>query len=100
MGYRWFVDINNLLGAKRSSLLYAVIRSGLLSGKLSQTTQTLHITRSTARSFERDEWAALEKRILAWKTGLAGVLEVVANARRQSGNPHNSLQAHATTVAA
>ncbi|KAK0190630.1 hypothetical protein F5146DRAFT_1102954 [Armillaria mellea] len=62
-----------------------VIRAGLLSGKLSQTTQSLHIMRSTARTFEREQWEVLEKRILAWKAGLAGVLEVVANARRQNG---------------
>jgi len=61
-----------------------VIREGLVSGKLSQTTQTLHITRSTARTFEREQWAALEKRLVAWKTGLAGVLEVVATARASS----------------
>lgn len=62
-----------------------VIRAGLLSGKLSQTTQSLHIMRSTARTFEREQWEVLEKRMLAWKAGLAGVLEVVANARRQNG---------------
>ena len=61
-----------------------VIRAGLLSGKLSQTTQTLHITRSAARTFEREQWLALEKRLVAWKTGLAGVLEVVATARTSS----------------
>ncbi|KAJ6616235.1 PCI domain-containing protein [Mycena sp. CBHHK59/15] len=60
-----------------------VIRAGLLSGKLSQTSQSLHVTRSTARTFEREQWEALEKRLVAWKTGLAGVLEVVANARKQ-----------------
>jgi translation initiation factor 3 subunit M len=61
-----------------------VIREGLVSGKLSQTTQTLHITRATARTFEREQWEALEKRLVAWKTGLAGVLEVVATARTSS----------------
>ncbi|KAJ7368777.1 hypothetical protein DFH08DRAFT_762833 [Mycena albidolilacea] len=60
-----------------------VIRAGLLSGKLSQTSQSLHITRSTARTFEREQWEALEKRLVAWKAGLAGVLEVVAAARKQ-----------------
>ncbi|KAF8897764.1 hypothetical protein BD779DRAFT_1608279 [Infundibulicybe gibba] len=52
-----------------------VIRAGLLSGKLSQTTQSLHITRSTPRTFERAQWETLEKRLLAWKAGLAGVLD-------------------------
>ncbi|KAJ6561531.1 PCI domain-containing protein [Mycena vulgaris] len=64
-----------------------VIRAGLLSGKLSQTSQSLHITRSTARTFEREQWEALEKRLVAWKAGLAGVLEVAATARKQ-GTPH------------
>lgn len=61
-----------------------VIRVGLVSGKLSQTTQTLHISRSTARTFEREQWEALEKRLIAWKSGLASVLEVVATARASS----------------
>ncbi|KAL1754733.1 hypothetical protein FB107DRAFT_263039 [Schizophyllum commune] len=62
-----------------------VIRAGLVLGKLSQTTKTLHIVRATARSFEREQWEALEKRLVAWKTGLVGVMEVIANARRQGG---------------
>ncbi|KAL0580738.1 hypothetical protein V5O48_001296 [Marasmius crinis-equi] len=62
-----------------------VIRAGLVWGKLSQTKQTLHITRATARTFEREQWEALEKRLLAWRSGLNNVLEVVANARRQGG---------------
>lgn len=45
----------------------------------------LNIIRSTARTFEREQWEALEKRLLAWKCGLNNVLEVVANARRQGG---------------
>jgi translation initiation factor 3 subunit M len=61
-----------------------VIRSGLVSGKLSQTSQTLHITRSTARTFELEQWAALEKILVAWKSGLAEVLDVVAAARKKT----------------
>ncbi|KAF9464796.1 hypothetical protein BDZ94DRAFT_1307517 [Collybia nuda] len=69
-----------------------VIRAGLVWGKLSQTTQSLHITRATARTFEKEQWEVLEKRLVAWKSGLAGVLEVVANARRQGGHgqPQNT----------
>lgn len=52
---------------------------------MSQTAQTLHIVRSTARVFEREQWEALEKRILVWKAGLASVLEVVADAKKQGG---------------
>ncbi|KAJ3899321.1 PCI domain-containing protein [Lentinula edodes] len=57
-----------------------VIRTGLLSGKLSQTSQTLYTTRSTARSFEREQWKALERYLLSLKLGLSGVLEVVDDA--------------------
>jgi translation initiation factor 3 subunit M len=71
----------------------SVIRAGLLSGKLSQTTQTLHITRSTARTFEREEWEVLEKRLVAWKAGLTGVMEVVASARRQGSGHAPTTQA-------
>ncbi|KAL0950227.1 hypothetical protein HGRIS_010214 [Hohenbuehelia grisea] len=63
-----------------------VVRVGLISGKLSQTTHTLHITRASARTFQLEEWKALEKRAVAWKAGLATVLEVIANARRSAGN--------------
>jgi len=60
-----------------------VIRTGLLSGKLSQTTQSLHVYRSSARAFEREQWEALEKRLVAWKAGLASVLEVVTSAQKR-----------------
>ncbi|KAG5648768.1 hypothetical protein DXG03_000116 [Asterophora parasitica] len=69
-----------------------VIRAGLVWGKLSQTTQSLHITRATARTFEKEQWEALEKRLQAWKAGLSGVLEVVVSAKRQAGlgQPQNA----------
>ncbi|KAG1831009.1 hypothetical protein EV424DRAFT_1307377, partial [Suillus variegatus] len=51
-----------------------VICAGLLSGKLSQTTRSLHVFRSSARTFERERLEALEKRVVAWKAGLASVL--------------------------
>lgn len=63
----------------------AVIRAGLLSGKMSQSTQSLHIVRSTVRVFEKEQWEALEKRVLAWRTSLTSVMEVVAGAKRQAG---------------
>lgn len=62
-----------------------VIRAGLVWAKLSQTTQSMHIARATARTFEKEQWEALEKRLVGWKTSLAGVLEVVASARKQNG---------------
>ena len=72
-----------------------VIRAGLVSGKLSQTTQTFHIVRASARAFERPQWEALEKRLAAWKISLAGVLEVVASAKKR-----NSPEPPAAVVAA
>ena len=63
----------------------AVIRAGLVSGRLSQKSQTFHVTRATARSFERPQWELLEQRLQAWKTGIASVLDVVAAARRRGG---------------
>ncbi|KAJ2917498.1 hypothetical protein MD484_g2913, partial [Candolleomyces efflorescens] len=63
-----------------------VIRAGLVWGKLSQNTQSLFVTRATSRTFGREQWELLEKRLLAWKSGLAGVLEVVANAKRTAGH--------------
>ncbi|RDX53739.1 PCI-domain-containing protein [Lentinus brumalis] len=61
------------------------IRAGLLTGKLSQTAQTLHVTRATARAFEREQWELLEKRLQAWKAGLASVLETVSASRKKVG---------------
>lgn len=80
---RWFID---------------AIRAGLVSGKLSQTSQSAHVSRATARVFEREQWETLERRLVAWKTGLAGVLEVVAVARRQGSIGHNSAQAQAVAA--
>lgn len=64
------------------SQLLAVIRAGLIWGKLSQTTQSLQVIRSTSRTFEREQWQALEKRLVAWKSGLENVLNVVASAKK------------------
>lgn len=69
----------------RSSCYVTVIRAGLVSGRLSQKTQTLHVTRATARSFERPQWELLEQRLHAWKASIASVLEVVAAAQRRGG---------------
>ncbi|TCD70003.1 hypothetical protein EIP91_005253 [Steccherinum ochraceum] len=61
------------------------IRAGLVSGKLSQTSQTFHVVRAKARVFERAQWESLEKRLAAWKAGLASVLEVVASTKKRNG---------------
>ncbi|KAH9983835.1 PCI-domain-containing protein [Russula vinacea] len=58
--------------------------SGLLTAKLAQPAQTLRVTRATARVFGPQEWALLVKRLAEWRAGLAGVLDVVATARRRN----------------
>ncbi|KAH0840248.1 hypothetical protein J3R83DRAFT_1255 [Lanmaoa asiatica] len=73
-----------------------VIRVGLISGKLSQTTQNLHVSRSSARKFEREQWEALEKRLFAWKAGLASVIEIVAHAQGRGGSVVEAVQATQT----
>ena len=57
-----------------------MIRAGLLSGKLSQATQTLHVARASPRGFGSEQWGVLEQRLLAWKTGLAGIQAVLGSA--------------------
>jgi len=42
------------------------------------------VTRATARVFGPQEWALLVKRLAGWRAGLAGVLDVVAAARRRN----------------
>lgn len=85
MGYRWCVFSPFTLTSVLPRIPPSVIRAGLVSGKLSQSSRVFHITRSTSRAFERDQWAALEQRLVAWQTGLAEVLAVVTSAR-EKGN--------------
>ena len=83
---RWVID-GTLSSFMCTSILLTsrlVIRAGLVSGKLSQSSRVFHITRSTSRVFERDQWATLEQRLVAWQTGLTAVLAVVASAREKS----------------
>lgn len=64
------------------------IRAKILAGKLSQPTQTFHITRATTTSYlpfnEKSQWESLEKKLLAWRSGLVGVLGVVSGAKEQA----------------
>lgn len=79
----WFIYLTIYVPHRTLLIIFCllVIRVGLISGKLSQTTQTMHIIRSTPRTFENEQWQLLEKRLVAWKSGLASVLEVISNAR-------------------
>jgi translation initiation factor 3 subunit M len=84
---KWVIDgtLSLFVYASTPPTSRLVIRAGLVSGKLSQSSRVFHITRSTSRVFERDQWAALEQRLVAWQTGLAAVLAVVTSAR-EKGN--------------
>jgi len=44
----------------------------------------MRVTRAAVRAFGLQEWALLVKRLTGWRAGLAGVLEVVASARRRN----------------
>lgn len=57
------------------------MRAGLLSGKLSQTMQTVHVIRSTPCTFTSEHWSVLEQRLVMWQEGLSKVLDVLASAR-------------------
>jgi len=64
-----------------------VIRAGLLSGKLSQASQTLHVVRASPRGFGSEQWGVLEQRLLAWKAGLAGIHAVLGLALQSARSP-------------
>lgn len=83
---RWVIDGTRSPSLERVflTLLPLAIRAGLLTGKLAQPAQTLRVTRATARAFGPQEWALLVKRLAGWRAGIAGVLEVVAAARRRN----------------
>lgn len=66
------------------------VRAGLISAKLSQTTETFLVSRATVRAFEHEQWEILEKRLVAWKAGLSSVLEVVAGAKRRNNTVANT----------
>lgn len=66
------------------------MRAGLIGGKLSQPTRTFHITRATHLSFNKDDWASLEKKLIAWKSELLGVLDVLSNTKTQASRGHAS----------
>ncbi|KAG2054106.1 hypothetical protein BDR06DRAFT_884645, partial [Suillus hirtellus] len=78
-------EVASILQIQLSEVEKQAMDDTFLWGKLSQTTQYLHVYRLSARTFEREQWEALEKRLGAWKAGPASVLEVVTSAQ-QHGN--------------
>lgn len=67
-----------------------VIRADLLSGKLSQATQTFHVARASPRGFGSEQWGVLEQRLLAWKTGLAGIQAVLGSTLQITGTKNSA----------
>ncbi|KAJ2745065.1 hypothetical protein GGI20_002474 [Coemansia sp. BCRC 34301] len=58
-----------------------VIRSGLIQGKMNQVTKTLLPTRSTYRTFGKDQWKMLAERLDQWKASLEELQPVISNAK-------------------
>ncbi|KAI9480215.1 hypothetical protein BX667DRAFT_495355 [Coemansia mojavensis] len=58
-----------------------VIRAGLIQGKMNQVDCTLVPTRSTYRSFGKDQWQLLSAKLDQWKQSLAALQPVIANAK-------------------
>lgn len=54
-----------------------VIRAGLVEGKLSQSTRTFLIHRSTYRVFGETQWREVAGRLDMWRNSLIGVLGVI-----------------------
>ena len=64
------------------------IKTGLVEGRLSQTSQTFLIHRATFRSFDPDQWEEVSAKLASWKESLQGILEVVDNVRNDlAGGP-------------
>lgn len=60
-----------------------VIRAGLVEGKLSQSTQTFLIHRSTYRVFGENQWREVASRLDMWRSSLVGVLGVIRQEKEQ-----------------
>ncbi|GJE84538.1 PCI-domain-containing protein [Phanerochaete sordida] len=82
--YSIIADVLQVPSSEVERWVIDVLRAQLVVGKLSQTSQTFHIVRASARAFEREQWEALEKRLVAWKAGLASVREVVASTQKKN----------------
>lgn len=81
--------------------LIAGIRANLIGGKLSQPSQTLHVTRATYQLFKPTDWNYLQEKLVGWKTELLGVLDVVANARHaKAATGHKSKAPKSSNVEA
>ncbi|CAO1634698.1 unnamed protein product [Sympodiomycopsis kandeliae] len=70
--------------AEVESWVIDVIRAGLVSGKLSQVTQTFRVYRSTHRTFGTEQWKILEARLQEWDNTLESIVATLSNPRNQS----------------
>ncbi|KAF8307631.1 hypothetical protein DL93DRAFT_2087891 [Clavulina sp. PMI_390] len=84
-------DIATTLKLKDSAVeawVIDAIRAKILAGRLSQSTQTFHVTRTTTSSYtpfsSPAQWSALEAKLTSWRAGLVGVLDVVSAAKAQA----------------
>ncbi|KAF9195131.1 hypothetical protein BGZ51_004558 [Haplosporangium sp. Z 767] len=62
-----------------------VIRAGLVEAKLNQVSKVVIINRSIYRTFGTAQWQQLSQRLNGWKSSLAEILQVVANAKLTTG---------------
>lgn len=79
-------DLAQVLGVNVDdveSWVIDVIRAGLVSGKLSQVKRSFRVYRSTYRTFEREQWQSLEKRLTQWQSSIETLFKTMENARTQ-----------------
>lgn len=81
----WAIDGAFSISPRASGIhlkLSAAIRHKLIGGKLSQANNSIHITRSSTRTFGASQWEDLEAQLVQWKTNLGEVVKVIAQARK------------------
>lgn len=80
----WAIDGRFGTSWRRSIMFTAfiAIRYKLIGGKLSQANSSIHITRSSTRTFGTSQWQDLETQLLQWKANLGEVAKVIAQARK------------------
>ena len=80
---KWLIDgMYSDIHSWSSLIFILVTRTRLFAGKLSQSTKSVFVIRSTLCTFRSENWKALENRLVMWQEGLSRVLEVVTLARR------------------
>eukprot|EP00189_Rhodosorus_marinus_P002498 CAMPEP_0113962890 /NCGR_PEP_ID=MMETSP0011_2-20120614/6194_1 /TAXON_ID=101924 /ORGANISM="Rhodosorus marinus" /LENGTH=411 /DNA_ID=CAMNT_0000974849 /DNA_START=161 /DNA_END=1396 /DNA_ORIENTATION=+ /assembly_acc=CAM_ASM_000156 len=57
------------------------ISSGLIVAKMNQVTRTVHVHRSTSRSFSADQWQPLGERIRLWTTNVEELLSAIRSSK-------------------